>query len=325
MPKPKPNKTKRTEQPRAALEAIIVPKKPKRKVTIGNRRESHDVAFLTRFLIVCEGPTEAAYFEGLCRAFDVRANFSVEVLPQENELDGYKGSSVKGLLALATQKNKISKYDETWIVTDNDEGNAYKLDNPSLFKIEKCVSNAIYERLASFQIREMNVRQKERNKGEHLRIRYFLCRADYENFLKAYILEPSEHHFLDVIIENTTKHTDFTDLYKSNHNVAYSCIAFEYWLLLHFEANTTAFYNSREIIQYFDEKNYFDKSFEKGWYLYKNENQLKLKPFFQNAQNAIRNNERLNQKQLDDGKQFYEVNPYSDVFKLVKLLLNNVM
>jgi RloB-like protein len=329
-------------------------------------RKDNEQPFRKKILIVGEGPTEAAYFEGLYSEKDIRNKyrFDVKVLPDPYEPRGYKGSSVKGLLYTAMQEQKKTKYDEVWIVSDNDEENGYKLDYMSLGRIKELVPEHIYEKLKAFQINEMVVRGKEKEKNEHLRIRYFLCRTDYEIFLTENILDTENLPYLDIIVTNTTKKRDFTDLFDGNLNtffydrdgvfmaknsigevkfhekyfdaallkkikIAYSCISFEHWILLHFEKNNHSFYNSREIIKHFDVKKYFDKEFSKGWYLYE---QLKLekpsqlvKHFFKQAHQAIRNNVWLNammQSEINKGKTFYEVNPYSDVFWLTSLLLN---
>jgi RloB-like protein len=118
--------------------------------------------------------------------------------------------------------------------------------------------------------------------------------------------------------------SDFDPNWKDYIHVAYSCISFETWLLLHFEICTTSFYNSREIIHYFDKKGYFmDKKantkFEKGWYLYENRDENVLKDFFNKIDKAIKNNIRLSVLQTQDTP-FYEINPYSDVFKLTAQL-----
>lgn len=170
MPKPKSAKHKRVEQKeRLPNDVPLVPPKQKVSVNIGVTRMGEEIPFKKSFLIVCEGPTEAAYFEGLCATFDIRANFQIEILPQKGELDGYKGSSIKGLLyvAMEKQKKQAIPFDEVWLVTDNDEGNAYKLSDNSLERIKNVVPTNIYEKLKAHQIQEMNVREIEKEKNEH--------------------------------------------------------------------------------------------------------------------------------------------------------------
>ncbi len=366
MPKPSSHKNKRKEtNSHPVLEVPLVPRKQKKDATATIVQQSKEIPLPKAFLIVCEGPTEAAYFEGLCKQFDLRSKFEIEILPQketalppEDEFDKYMGSSVKGLLYMAMKEQKVSRvrYDEVWIVTDNDEGNAYKLDQKSLSRIEQVVSQQVIDVLQDNKV-PMLVREKEKKKkGE--RIRYFLSRQEYETFLQS-VLTPCDYtDYANGIINNTTKCNDFTQLYSNDAKalfydntgkfvttnkgevkfseknfdenwqkyikVAYTCISFEHWLLLHFERCKLPFYNSECIIKYFDERDYFDGKFKKGWYLYSNIANNHVKAFFQQVHQAFLNNIWLNtqmQTEIASGKMFYEVNPYSDVFQLTNSLL----
>lgn len=370
MSKPKNKKNSRESKNGLALKAPIItkPSKTKNKIPLDND-------FNKRILIVCEGPTEYSYFEGLCNVFNIRKknNFNIVVLPENNN-QPYKGSSVKGLLYEAMKykyKHNYQDSDEVWIVTDNDEENSFKLDANSLFKIKPNINSEIYERLEKLQIFQMDVRNSEEEKGENKRIRYFLNKLDYESFLlQNVLLTDAEQIFLDSIIENTNKSNDFELLYDGDcraffydkdenflsknsseeevfeekyfdknwrkYKVAYTSIAFEHWLLLHFEKNNHGFYNSREIIKFFDDKGYFDLEFNKnqpngfikGFHLYrllKGENS-QIKSFFNLVNQAIFNNLLLNnemQSKIDENSKFYELNPFSNVFVLTNLLLNN--
>jgi hypothetical protein len=369
-PKNRTNREKPVERPLIVVEPELVLRK-KRQDTEGVSTDGKPA-----ILIVCEGETEAAYFESLYDIFDLKAKFKIEILPskstkknddsEDEPKEGYKGSSVKGLLYMAMKKQKKAlllyklPYNEIWIVTDNDEGNAYKLDNNSLERIKELVPEHIYDKLEARQIEEMNVREEEKNKGEHLRIRYFLCYSDYELFLKEHILAPDDLIHLKTIIDCTSKGRDFTNLYDSDRKaffydeagafisknnkgeekfeekyfdekclysikIAYSSFSFEHWLLLHFDKNDTPFYNSRAIIKHFDDKEYFECNYKKGWYLYAQRDSKVIENFFSKTTQAINNNMWLNtiiQPQINAGKSFYEVNPYTDVFCLVNLLLN---
>lgn len=360
----KPTNKKRLNKELQFEEPIFISSKK------SNSNISIDNDYDKRILIVCEGPTEYSYFEGLCNFYDVRNsnNFNIVVLPekQDDNTSGYKGSSIKGLVYEAMKKNHIDgKYDETWIVTDNDECNSYKLNNESLQRIKEFVPEIVFQRLSDFQLFEMNVRDYDIEKNEKNRIRYFLNRLEYESFLKEQILlTQNDLSFLDIIIDHTTKNNDFELFFDSNsgnyfhdtnvdfiivenlkyekkyfdknwknYKVAYTSIAFEHWILLHFENNNSSFYNSREIIKYFDRKNYFntvfkeDIGFEKGYHLYKllKENNEVVKSFFKLSHNAILNNLILNneiQYQINSKTRFFEVNPFSDVYKLTTFLLN---
>ncbi|OOV17766.1 RloB domain-containing protein [Flavobacterium sp. LM4] len=367
MAKPN-NKNNRKSRIGLNLKAPIIPIKTKNKIPLNND-------FNKRILIVCEGPTEYSYFEGLCDVFNIRKknNFNIVVLPENNN-QPYKGSSVKGLLYEAMKykyKHNYEDSDEVWIVTDNDEENSFKLDANSLFKIKPHINSEIYERLEKFQIFQMNVRNSEKEKGENKRVRYFLNKLDYESFLmQNVLLKEAEKIFLDSIIENTSKSNDFQLLYDGDckaffydedenflsknsseeevfeekyfdenwkkYKVAYTSIAFEHWLLLHFEMNNQGFYNSREIIKFFDDKNYFNLEFKKnepngfikGFHLYTllKEANSHIRSFFKLANRAIFNNLLLNnemQSKINEKNKFYELNPFSDVFVLTNLLLNN--
>lgn len=356
MPKPKSNKNKREVKiEKFILETEIVSNKLQKVISAGDNRKSkgNEHSLRENILIVCEGETEAAYFEGLCTILGINANFEIEILPQKEKTDGHKGSSVKGLLYEAMKKVKTKSYDHVWIVTDNDEENAYKLDKNSLYKIKPNVPVHIYDRLLLAQKVAINVRQEEEEK---YRIRYFLNYSDYESFLKNQILSSNELNYMPSIIQATIKKHDFSELYSLNPNaffldnkglfinsndfeekyfdanwrkhikIVYTCIAFEHWILLHFEMNIQPFYNSREIIQYFDTKNYFNSTYDKGWYLYENRENATIKAFFKSVHKAITNNLILNtqmQPQIAQGKHFYEVNPYSDVNILAHYLLNS--
>ncbi len=362
----KPTNKKRLNKELQFEEPIFISSKK------SNSNISIDNDYDKRILIVCEGQTEYSYFEGLCEFYDIRNsnNFEIVILPEpkkhKGDEDFYKGSSIKGLIYEAMKKNHIKgKYDETWIVTDNDECNSYKLNNESLQRIKEFVPEIVFQRLSDFQLFEMNVRDYDIEKNEKNRIRYFLNRLEYESFLKEHILlTQNDLSFLDIIIDQTTKNNDFELFFDSNsdnyfhdtngnliidenlkyekkyfdknwknYKVAYTSIAFEHWILLHFEKNNNSFYNSREIIKYFDYKNYFNTvfkeniGFEKGYHLYKllKENNEVVKSFFELSYNAIFNNLILNneiQSQKTLNTKFFEVNPYSDVYKLTAFLLN---
>jgi len=360
MPKPKPNKSKRENaNTKSVTEQRIIDSKQNYNVSIGtSRKHERQTPFSPdeSILIVCEGETEAAYFGVLRDTYELNKKFKIEILPQKGEMDGHKGSSIKGLLYEAMKEMKNNTYDHVWIVTDNDEGNAYKLDEGSLERIKKNVPTHIYDKLVSKQMVAMNVRQEDVDKGKKHRIRYFLSYSDYEYFLTTEILNSNESNYITPIIKATAKKNDFYELYSQNPNsffldnngqfinsndfeekyfdanwqeyvkTAYTCIAFEHWILLHFEINAQPFYNSREIIRYFDVKNYFNSTYDKGWYLYENRENATIKAFFKSVHKAITNNLILNtqmQPQIAQGKHFYEVNPYSDVNILAYYLLKS--
>jgi RloB-like protein len=171
--------------------------------------------------------------------------------------------------------------------------------------------------------------------------------------LKSRLL-PSEHLHINAIIAETTKKDDFEKLYDNTNlkaffydnngnfvaknqageikydsqyfdkrwreyiQVGFSSISFEQWVLLHFELNTSAFYNSREIIHYFDLKGYFNQHFQKGWFLYEKRGLPIIKEFLSTVKEAIKNAKTINK--LNISQKHYETNPYSDVYRLIYAL-----
>jgi hypothetical protein len=99
-------------------------------------------------------------------------------------------------------------------------------------------------------------------------------------------------------------------------NIAFSNICFEFWILLHFERCTKPFHNCDEIIKYIRKK--YDKE-----YLKKDDHFARLQD---KIENAIDNNDWLITKhwqfELQNGTPIYDINPYTDVYKLVKLLMS---
>lgn len=311
-------------------------------------------------LIVCEGPTESAYFETLATQFTLTC--SLEVLPRltpNDTISGHRGDTV-GLLLTAMQKMRMTRvpYDAVWIVTDNDEGEGYKLDNASLARMAHHLPPYLMDRMMHNQYTEMKVRQKEINRGENWRERYFLHISDYREFLANYILLTEEERDLwaDRIIRLTSHKLDYTKLYGSSAGalfyesdgtfkrralepyyipqwnkfiqVAFSSICFEHWLLLHYERNQHGFYNSRELVRYFDDRGYFGGAYHKGWWMYEHRKTTEIKRFFSHATQAIRNSVWLRHKlqtQFVQGKRHYEVNPYTDVDELVLALIYDVV
>lgn len=327
-------------------------------------RDDKDRVIEKAFLIVCEGQTEAGYFEGLCEIKGIRKNFLVRVLPEKEQgNENYKGATLKGLLYMAMKLQKMARipFDEVWIVTDNDEGNAFKLHDASLERIKEVVTSSVYTQLKANHEKRLNVRAEELDKetGIYSRKRYFLNISDYLSFLQDFEINRTKQI---EIIKKTEKREDFQKLYegaaraffydkdgqfisqdnkgvekyekryfdanwKNYIQIAYSCISFEYWILLHFEQSKYPFYNSRELFKYFDDNGYLTKaktSFKKGWFLYENRTSKVVKDFFHKTEVAIHNNIILEKWSLESypNKKLYEVNPYSDVYRLVGNLLD---
>lgn len=112
-----------------------------------------------------------------------------------------------------------------------------------------------------------------------------------------------------------TKHSEtFSEAKSKNINIAFSSISFETWILLHFEYTSKIFTKSDEIISHMKHKHNFNYE-KKDKEIYS-----KIKWY---TDCAIKNAKRLNEYELTGagGKPIYELNPYTDVYKLVELIL----
>lgn len=78
--------------------------------------------------------------------------------------------------------------------------------------------------------------------------RYDLFERFFSDDPKALFFENDEFIYYDKT--NKVSEKDFYINWKENINIAYSSIAFENWILLHFEKNKTTFENPQEIINY---------------------------------------------------------------------------
>ena len=113
-----------------------------------------------------------------------------------------------------------------------------------------------------------------------------------------------------------SKHAETFD-YAKHHNVkiAFSSISFETWILLHFGYTTRAFDKSENIISYLKHTYNFD--------YYKSDydtfNKIKDK-----TETAIANAKKVNKFIMEGypNSKIYELNPYTDVYKLIEELLS---
>jgi len=118
-----------------------------------------------------------------------------------------------------------------------------------------------------------------------------------------------------------TKHTEAFDMarkQKPRVNIAFSSISFEQWVLLHFERNRQPYERSKEIIAHLREEKLFENySKKKKLNLYA---KLKRKTPY-----ALENAAWLRYKQASEiskhHEKIYELNPYTNVDKLVRKLL----
>jgi hypothetical protein len=130
--------------------------------------------------------------------------------------------------------------------------------------------------------------------------------------------ERNEYDAIWVVIDKDgyTKHPHAFDQARANNiHIAFSSISFEYWFLLHFTKTSKPFSKSDELIKFLKQEPYY-VGYEKSLDHYQ-----KLKPF---TQRAIQNAQWLRKQigYMDDLYDTrYELNPFTDVDKLVSYLL----
>jgi hypothetical protein len=117
-----------------------------------------------------------------------------------------------------------------------------------------------------------------------------------------------------------TKHEKaFDDADKHGIKLAFSSIAFEHWILLHYEQNRTAFPKSQNVIDYLEQAGYFTGYSKKA--------DISIYPRLQNlTKTAIENAAWLRMEMAKNiaagDDKIYELNPYTTVDKLVMKLLD---
>lgn len=147
----------------------------------------------------------------------------------------------------------------------------------------------------------------KKNSGKELvRFASQLIEKEYKSIDEAWVVYDKDGY---------TKHSEtFSEARTKKVNIAFSSISFETWILLHFEYTSRAFNNSDEIISCMKHKHKF--IYEKK----DNEIYSKIK---NKTCNAISNSKKLAhyERTGSGGKPIYELNPYTDVYKLVELIL----
>lgn len=239
--------------------------------------------------------TEVAYFEGIKNNPILKDwTQSVTVLNISKE----HTQELIGMIIKAMQEK--DNYDEIWIVVDNDKGNAYIVDDTFSVKIkDSCIEAEVKTTLlAAFFPLEIN------KKGEKLP-KYFLSLRDFVSKIEQILGCEDTLKYIEVLISAANKNTDFEKFenknpfalfqnyffenkktkqfqyepakfkgfdsdWKSYTKLAYSCIAFEYWLLLHFEQNKIPFTlidkiedESKDVMTYL--KNHYRPNYVKGY------------------------------------------------------------
>jgi hypothetical protein len=117
-----------------------------------------------------------------------------------------------------------------------------------------------------------------------------------------------------------TKHEKaFDDAQKHGIKLGFSSIAFEHWILLHYEQNRTAFPKSQNVIDYLEDEGYFIGYSKKA--------EISIYPRLKDlTQTAIENAAWLRMEMAKNlaacDNKIYELNPYTTVDELVMKLLD---
>lgn len=118
-----------------------------------------------------------------------------------------------------------------------------------------------------------------------------------------------------------TKHDQAFELAKQEPkiNIAYTSVAFEHWVLLHFERNEKAYHKSKNVIEHLRNRSYMrNYSKKNGFHLYPH---LEKRTHIA-IENAAWLRHRMYYRLREAKGRFYEINPYTTVDKLVVKLLN---
>ena len=312
-----------------------------------------------RFLILCEGETEQAYFEGLKsnQILQFRlASVDVDVIPPGQVDD----QNLKGLIWEAMRRNRRSveeenPYDEIWIVIDNDNRNSYWVSPACLDRVEGLLNANEFQQWSIQSNRhflslpdllfslEMNlgpghpgIRQVAKL-IDHLSLFEALHDPDlrklfYREGIFDYGQEREEHR--------RPLESDFDPDWKTYVNIAYSGICFEVWLILHFERTDHTYTASKGLIQYIQQ---YAPQYSKGggsWSRKQANAYEALKPtplaqkyetsadaveVLNKVNSAIENGywlrQRMDEKCAQRGVEYYEIIPYTTVQDLVSRLL----
>ncbi len=121
-----------------------------------------------------------------------------------------------------------------------------------------------------------------------------------------------------------TKHEQAFQLAEKrgkNVKIAFSSIAFEHWVLLHYEQNKTPFPKSEDVIEHLEKSGYYPG------YMKREQKAVLIYPDLRDkTETAIENAawlryETRSDLALQNGK-IYQVNPYTDIDRLISILLN---
>lgn len=139
--------------------------------------------------------------------------------------------------------------------------------------------------------------------------------ANKKKRTKRYVKE--DEFWVVVDKDGYTQHAKCFDIARGKGvKIAFSAIAFEFWILLHFEYTSRVFQNSAEIISYI--KTVHDFSYEKnmgGLYMLLQDREVEAKGRAQKI--------RQHHDATSPGQQPYRLDPYTDVDKLVESIQNS--
>lgn len=116
-----------------------------------------------------------------------------------------------------------------------------------------------------------------------------------------------------------TKHAEAFKVSKKRGkeiDIAFSSICFEHWVLLHYEKNSTPFSKCKNVIDYLDSSGLYP-DYEKATVIYHN-----LKNKIDRAmENAAWLRHKMEYELKQNGGEIYKVNPYTNIDKLVSILI----
>lgn len=321
--------------------------------------------FSKKFLILCEGETEEAYFNGIKSNIILQRKLSalkIEVIAptSKSKKDSLLDNNLKGLIWEAILRKKQAEsdgapFDEIWIIIDNDERNSYQLSAISLNRIKAILNRQYYSILKTF---EGNSFLSTHSFEEFLlnlfspsleNIKEVIAQTEKTNLFSEYNDTNAKILFYKTDIfsygqkrapEKRPDENDFDENWKAYIHKAYSCRAFEIWLILHFQRSEIVFTDSDSAVAYIQT---FAPSFDKGEGNRRKRianayQALKPDPFAENyetmdkaqsaidkIETAIENGAWLRQLKLEEGDkkgiEYYELDPFTDVHFLLKSLL----
>jgi hypothetical protein len=116
-----------------------------------------------------------------------------------------------------------------------------------------------------------------------------------------------------------TKHAEAFEISKKRGNeihIGFSSISFEHWVLLHYEKNGTPFLTSKDIMDYLYSSDFYPE-YKKATVIYHN-----LKDKIDRAmENAAWLRHKMEYELKQNGGEIYKVNPYTNIDKLVSILI----